>query len=467
MADRKIFISYRRGDNPDFVARIRDWFVMRYQRPNVFMDFDSIPRFVPFADFIEEKVRECDVLIAIIGPSWLELMQEKAAALQEDFVRIEIELALKYGKLIAPICIKGASVPSAGLLPDSLQPMFKANVAHLNADDTFYDRIDRIMNDIEHALAQRRNSTQSKWKVKANVPSPSSEVQKIIDAVNNSPLPPEASVWNKAQAEWKFTSNANIATLNEVLHLNPRHLNAYNNRGIARYYRKDWDGAIEDFTQIIRLNPVSDNAYHMRANARWEKGDLEGAIADFTQAIRLNPDDSGNYYNRGNVFKVKGDLDSSLKDYDEAIRLKPSFASAHNARAHVRKIKGDLKGALADYTEAIQRKWDLVPIGYGNSLKVDMDVAHNNRAQVNFALQHYDDALADFTKATELKTDYSAALAGLAITQYSLSNVDEARRLWNDLLAKNAHYRDADWVGRQFSWGSPLIEAARKLIATL
>ncbi len=65
---RKIFISYRRDDHPDFVERIRDWFVIRYGRSNVFMDFDSIPPFTKFADYIREKVEETDVMIVIIGP---------------------------------------------------------------------------------------------------------------------------------------------------------------------------------------------------------------------------------------------------------------------------------------------------------------------------------------------------------------------------------------------------------------
>src|SRR5262249_51707799 len=76
-AQRKVFFNYRRSDNPDFVERIRDWFIRAYGRENVFMDFDNIPPFTRFSEFIRDKVGECDVLIAIIGPTWLDALRAR------------------------------------------------------------------------------------------------------------------------------------------------------------------------------------------------------------------------------------------------------------------------------------------------------------------------------------------------------------------------------------------------------
>ena len=143
MAKRKtkIFISYRRQDNPEFVERIRDWFIIHYGRDNVFIDFDTIPPFVKFDDFIREKVEESDVVVAIIGPDWLKLLKEKATNFEEDYVRIEIALALKLGKLVAPICIKGAQVPRPADLPDELRAMLAYNAAFLNSGREFLERV--------------------------------------------------------------------------------------------------------------------------------------------------------------------------------------------------------------------------------------------------------------------------------------------------------------------------------------
>src|SRR5579862_5257707 len=89
---RKIFISYRRQDNAEFVERIRDWFIMKYGRANVFMDFDTIPPMVKFADYIRQSIEACDAMLVIIGPHWLKILQERLQNADEDFVRTEISM---------------------------------------------------------------------------------------------------------------------------------------------------------------------------------------------------------------------------------------------------------------------------------------------------------------------------------------------------------------------------------------
>src|SRR5262245_43154274 len=152
---RKVFFNYRRSDNPDFVERIRDWFIRSYGRENVFMDFDNIPPFTRFSEFIREKVSECDVLIAIIGPTWLDALRQRIASGEEDYVRMEIVTALGQGRLVAPICIKGATVPVDRDLPPDLRPMLQQNVAFLDSGVAFLDNIETIMQGVENELVRR------------------------------------------------------------------------------------------------------------------------------------------------------------------------------------------------------------------------------------------------------------------------------------------------------------------------
>lgn len=150
---RKIFFSYRRSDHADFVERVRDWFAWRYGRDSVFMDFDTIPPFTRFADFIRQKVAECDVLVAVIGPRWMDTLRERLSDSEDDYVRIEIRLALEEGKPIAPICIKGAQAPRRRDLPPDLQPMMDYHVAYLDAGRHFLDNIEPILDALEQQLA--------------------------------------------------------------------------------------------------------------------------------------------------------------------------------------------------------------------------------------------------------------------------------------------------------------------------
>ncbi|MBC7814114.1 MAG: toll/interleukin-1 receptor domain-containing protein, partial [Burkholderiales bacterium] len=195
--ERKVFVSYRRIDNPDFVERIRDWFMQRYGRPNVFMDFDNIPPFTPFADYIRERVRECDVLIAIIGPRWLELLREKTFDPADDYVRVEIRLALEENKLIAPICIKGAAVPHGDDLPDDLRALIGYNAAHLDSGRTFLDNIELIMDAVEQELARRERVQVDIGNVEAMTTAPF----ELHDAILNFHSAADSNEW-KAALMW-------------------------------------------------------------------------------------------------------------------------------------------------------------------------------------------------------------------------------------------------------------------------
>jgi hypothetical protein len=151
----KIFVNYRRADEKIFVELLRTHFMWRYGRENVFMDFDSLPPFTNFDDFIRQKVRECDVVVMMIGKRWLELLRQKEAAGDPDYVRIELEEALAHGKLIAPIYILGASMVTERDLPESLRPINKINAEFISDGRHLLDDVQRVMNAFEQQIAER------------------------------------------------------------------------------------------------------------------------------------------------------------------------------------------------------------------------------------------------------------------------------------------------------------------------
>lgn len=147
----KIFISYRRVDEPDFVGRMYDHFVYRYGEENVFMDLD-IPDFTRFEEHIIKKVDESDVLVAVIGPQWLDLLQEKSESDESDFVVMEIERALDKGIMIAPICIKGAPVPKKDDLPSEIRTALDYQVSRVRGGSDFRDDMRKGIGFIEQEL---------------------------------------------------------------------------------------------------------------------------------------------------------------------------------------------------------------------------------------------------------------------------------------------------------------------------
>ena len=121
----KIFICYRREDSSWSTRLIHDKLLKYFPEEQLFIDVDSIAPGDDFVCYIEDAVRNCDVLLAVIGQKWLEVIQSKAAEL--DFVRLEISAALKSKVRVIPILVENTKMPLESDLPDELKPLARKN----------------------------------------------------------------------------------------------------------------------------------------------------------------------------------------------------------------------------------------------------------------------------------------------------------------------------------------------------
>ena len=65
--------------------------------------------------------------------------------------------------------------------------------------------------------------------------------------------------------------------------------NSYLERGNQWLKKGEVERAIEDFSFAISFDPALDQAYYNRGLARYIKKDLDGSLADFNRALQLNP----------------------------------------------------------------------------------------------------------------------------------------------------------------------------------
>ena len=91
---------------------------------------------------------------------------------------------------------------------------------------------------------------------------------------------------------------------------------SYFKRALEKENRKDYQGAIADYTEVIRLNPEDADAFYYRGLAKYKLGDYQSAIIDYTEVIRLNP----NYchavsQNRGLAKEALEDKQGGINDY--------------------------------------------------------------------------------------------------------------------------------------------------------
>jgi hypothetical protein len=66
---------------------------------------------------------KCDILLAVIGPKWLELKDSQGNRridAEDDFVRIEVAMAIEREIPVIPVTVDGARLPDKGDLPKSI-----------------------------------------------------------------------------------------------------------------------------------------------------------------------------------------------------------------------------------------------------------------------------------------------------------------------------------------------------------
>src|SRR5690349_7728382 len=119
----KIFVNYRRGDDPGFTHALYQRLEDEFSADNLFMDVEGhIRAGDDFVEVLGEQVALADVLLVVIGPRWADLMAKRGGN-PEDFVAIEIGAALEQKKRVIPVLVGGASMPAIDILPEAIKAL--------------------------------------------------------------------------------------------------------------------------------------------------------------------------------------------------------------------------------------------------------------------------------------------------------------------------------------------------------
>jgi TIR domain-containing protein len=145
-----VFLSYRRADTPYAAGRLGDRLGERFE---LFMDIDIAPG-LHFGRALTDAVSSCDVMLVLIGPSWLTAMGEDGRRRLEnprDWVVQEIEAALARDVTVIPVLVDGARMPLPEELPERLESLAFRQAISLR-HESFNTDITTLMNAIEQAV---------------------------------------------------------------------------------------------------------------------------------------------------------------------------------------------------------------------------------------------------------------------------------------------------------------------------
>lgn len=112
-----IFISYRRDDSRPFAELLHKMLLVSIPGCVVFLDSASV-RAGRYPEQIFEGLASSTTVLALIGGRWRDRLTEP-----EDWVRLELEMALASDKLILPILLDGQAPPRGSEVPPSISEL--------------------------------------------------------------------------------------------------------------------------------------------------------------------------------------------------------------------------------------------------------------------------------------------------------------------------------------------------------
>ncbi|MCB0794746.1 MAG: tetratricopeptide repeat protein [Flavobacteriales bacterium] len=111
-----------------------------------------------------------------------------------------------------------------------------------------------------------------------------------------------------------------IGFYDQVLELDPEHMNAYLQRGFCNSLVKRYDAAVKDFSAVIARKPDHVWAFISRGSAYNKLEQYDKAMLDFDMALSLDPENQEAYNNRGWSKKALGDPKGACKDWKTSQR---------------------------------------------------------------------------------------------------------------------------------------------------
>jgi tetratricopeptide (TPR) repeat protein len=246
----------------------------------------------------------------------------------------------------------------------------------------------------------------------------------------------------------RLTANENLYQMalqefNYALKLDSTFWQAYSSRALLHFTHQKFDLAIEDLSAVLRLtrgdNEAQFNALADRANAKYYKRDYEGAIQDYNQALTIQPSNIRVHLNLATLYMGLNQFDIAETKFKKILQKEPTNIDAWNNLSALYLKQSKLKKAIALLEKAIriypnapelysnlglakiltgQPKEALILINKSLSLNPEDSYAYKHRAMAYIELGKCKEACEDLITANRLG--------------YSISFDDEVNMMINE-----------------------------------
>jgi len=184
----------------------------------------------------------------------------------------------------------------------------------------------------------------------------------------------------------------------------------YYKLAIESFRIRDAESVLLYLNKAIELDPVYTDAYMLRASNLRNRRNYHGAIADYTKVIELGRKKVVAYEERALTYHYNNDQDAAIADYAKVIELGGNkrvayffTAAAYEYKAWNLIQRGDVEPGKAERAKAID--------AYTRSIAIAPDdpaytLAYSYRSICHSRNKDYGRALADINIALKLKPDF-------------------------------------------------------------
>ncbi|MEU9045251.1 MULTISPECIES: toll/interleukin-1 receptor domain-containing protein [unclassified Kitasatospora] len=150
-----MFLSFRKADSRWMRDRLHQALADRFGSGEIFKSGGSIPAGADFAEILRRQAAECEVMLVLIGPAWLDARGDdgiRRLDRVQDWVRVEIGTALQAGNRVVPVLLGDATMlPEVSELPSEIADL--ARMQFLRVSETHLaDELERLCADMTALL---------------------------------------------------------------------------------------------------------------------------------------------------------------------------------------------------------------------------------------------------------------------------------------------------------------------------
>jgi len=198
---------------------------------------------------------------------------------------------------------------------------------------------------------------------------------------------------DKKKIETRITDDERLFQANVWLEIGNMHLiNVWFERGNKHLIKKEFDAAIEAYTNAIALNPNLAYAYSFRGFAYRGNSQYDRAILDYNKALEANPNYAEAYNKRGLAYANKDQYEKAVLDHNKALEIDPNHSKTYLYRGNVYTLCGQYERAIIDFNKALEIEPD------------DTD-PYIKRGATYILLGQYERANYDFQKACNMGSE--------------------------------------------------------------